>query len=46
MRWGELTATHFVVLLLDTAGVHVSPWFLRSACRRGVAVQDVPAKLT
>ena len=43
---GELTATHFVVLLLDTAGVHICPWFLRSASRRGIAVQYVPAKLT
>ena len=43
---GELTASHFVVLLLDTAGSHICPVFLRAASRRGIAVQFVPAKLT
>ena len=43
---GELTATHQVVLLLDTAGVHICPKFLRAASRRGIMVQYIPAKLT
>ena len=43
---GELTASHFVVLLLDTAGCHICPVFMRTASRRGLAVQFVPAKLT
>ena len=43
---GELTATHFVVLLLDTAGTHICPVFMRAASRRGIAVHFVPAKLT
>ena len=42
---GELLATHQVVLLLDTAGVHICPMFLRAASRRGVMVQYIPAKL-
>ena len=43
---GALTATHQVVLLLDTAGVHICPKFLRAASRKGIMVQYIPAKLT
>ena len=43
---GELTATHQVILLLDTAPVHICRKFLAAAARRGVVVQYVPAKLT
>ena len=43
---GELLATHQVVLLLDTAGVHICPLFLRAASRKGIMVQYIPAKLT
>ena len=43
---GELLATHQVVLLLDTAGVHICPMFLRAASRKGIMVQCIPAKLT
>ena len=42
----ELLASHQVVLLLDTAGVHICPMFLRAASRMGVMVQYIPAKLT
>ena len=43
---GELTATHQVILLLDTAPVHICKRFLRQASMKGVIVQYVPAKLT
>ena len=43
---GELTTTHQVVLLLDTASVHICPLFLRAASRKGIMVQYIPAKLT
>ena len=43
---GALTATHQVVLLLDTASVHICPKFLRAANRKGIMVQYIPAKLT
>ena len=43
---GELTATHQVILLLDTAPVHMCKRFLAQASRHGVIVQYVPAKLT
>ena len=43
---GALTATHQIILLLDTAGVHICPKFLRAASLRGIMVQYIPAKLT
>ena len=43
---GALTATHQVVLLLDTASAHICPKFLRAASRKGIVVQYIPAKLT
>ena len=43
---GALTATHQVVLLLDTASVHICPKFLRAASRKGIMVQYIPSKLT
>lgn len=43
---GEPTATHHVILLLDTAPVHICKRFLAQASRYGVIVQYVPAKLT
>ena len=42
----ELKASRQVILLLDTAGVHICPYFLRAASREGIIVQYVPAKLT
>ena len=43
---GARTTTHQVVLLLDTAGVHICPKFLRAASLKGITVQYIPAKLT
>ena len=43
---GELTATHQVVLLLETASVHICPKFLRAASHKGSMVQYISAKLT
>ena len=43
---GELTATRTVVLLLDTAPVHLGERFINMAARHKIAVQIIPAKMT
>ena len=43
---GDIVKERQVILLMDTAGVHICPLFLSRACRRGVMVHYVPAKLT
>ena len=43
---GELTATRTVVLLLDTAPVHLCERFINMAARHKIAVQIIPAKMT
>ena len=42
---GELTATHTVVLLLDTASMHICPRVIGMAARHGICVQYIPAKM-
>ena len=43
---GELTATRTVVLLLDTASMHICQYFINMAARHGICVQYIPAKMT
>ena len=43
---GELKATRTVVLLLDTAPVHLCERFINMAARHKIAVQIIPAKMT
>ena len=43
---GELTATHTVVLLLDTASMHICPRAIGMAARHGICMQYIPAKMT